>query len=45
MIRNLLVQGLGAYTYTSVTGAYTTVPHVLVLHQLSDTMNYSLSGK
>jgi hypothetical protein len=44
-IQDLLVEGVGAYTYTSVTGAYMTVPHVLVLHQLSGTMAYRLPGK
>ena len=40
IIRNLLVQGQGAYTYTSVTGALTTVPRVRMMDQLSDTMTY-----
>ena len=44
-VRNLLVRGVGAYSYTSVTGAYVTVPHLLVLHQLPDSMSYSLNSK
>ena len=38
-VRNVLVKGEGAFNYTSVTGALTTVPRVQVIRQLPD--NYT----
>jgi hypothetical protein len=38
-VRNLFVKGEGAFNYTSVTGALTTVPRVQVIQQLPD--NYT----